>query len=256
MSAEPDRMTTLEKLKPLTVVETAWPPSVRDAAFERVLSGAAKEIPVPPRRRLLIAAAVTVILIASGVGVAAAGGLLPETFTRELAFWTSETQGGVDIQKAQRVAQGPGPDGSVLSVWAATGKDGTTCVSPMFEMPGELDRPAPKNPHLLGGQCATPVQQQQDGGFGGVSGGGPDKRGIAVMWGPMGRAVRGELHLSDGSVRPAISAERNFFFWYLADDHAEPPVLIGYDSAGRVVGRAQIPDLVTRPTMAVSGPRR
>jgi hypothetical protein len=57
--------------------------------------------------------------------------------------------------------------------------------------------------------------------------------------------VRAELHLSDGSVRSAGSAEGYFFFWYLADSQVDPPVLVGYDRAGHVVSKQRLANLLT-----------
>lgn len=243
-----DPMTVLERIKPTAAVADAWPPADRAAALERVLAATATNPPAVPRpsvrRRVLVTAALTAVLVPSGVGVAAAGGVLPESFVRELSWWTAETDGGVDVQTARRVAQAPGPDGRVLSVWAATGKDGTVCMSPMFEAPGALDRPAPADFHLAGGECPT-ADQQQGQPFGTVSGS-ADDRGIHTMWGPAGKAVRADLLLPDGTVRAAVPAQGQFFLWYLADRRVDSPVLVGYDSAGHVVARRQLPNLVAQ----------
>jgi hypothetical protein len=245
MNKENDMTRTLEKIRPDTTVAHQWPASARDAALERTLA-ATTATPVvaarsPRRRRALVTAALTVGLVSSGVGVAGATGVLPESFTNELSFWTTETDGDVDVETAQRVAQAPGPDGTVLSVWAATAANGTTCVSPLFEPPGELDRPAPTDFYLSGGECST---HDARGGFGNL-GGSADERGIHTMWGPAGGAVTAELQFPDGTVRPALSAEDMFFFWYLADERTDPPVLVGYDTAGQVVETMTLPNLVT-----------
>jgi hypothetical protein len=238
-------MNLLEKLRPVTAVDEQWPAAARKAALERLLLAAAAEpMPAarrPRRRRLLLTAALTAGIVAAGAGVATAGGLLPDSFTGPLSFWTSETDGAVDVQSARRVAQAPGPDGLVLSVWSARSADGTTCIAQMFEPPGPLDRPAPTNFDLNGGQCARPepVEVPPFGSKGGTS----DARGIHTMWANAGNATRAELRLPDGSVRPAPLAEGHFFFWYEANAHVAPPTLIGYDAAGKVVAEERLPDL-------------
>lgn len=240
-----DTMTILEKLRPVTTVDDHWPAVARAAALERLLVAA--DTPAPPprrshRRRVLVTAALAVGLVTSAGGIAAAGGLLPESFTGPLSFWTSETDGAIDVQTARRVGQAPGPDGKVLSVWAAKGPDGTTCIAPMFEPPGDIDRPAPADFQLAGGQCAKPGL----GSFG-DGGGSADDKGTHTKWADAGNAVRAELRFSDGSVRPALYAEGMFFFWYLANDDVDPPTLVGYDAAGNVVAERPQPNLLTPP---------
>lgn len=131
----------------------------------------------------------------------------------------------------------------MLSVWASTGDNGTLCVSPMFEAPGDLARPAPTDVQLGGGQCANLDQRDQP--FGTMSGP-ADERGFHMMWGSAGKAVRAELRLHDGSVRAAVPAEGMFFVWYLADHHVDAPVLLGYDAGGRVVTERQLPNLIAQ----------
>ncbi|MEJ3743049.1 hypothetical protein WEI85_07170 [Actinomycetes bacterium KLBMP 9797] len=235
---------TLEKLRPATTVDNLWPAPARDAALERLLATAASPQQLAPRprrgRRVLATAALTLGLVASGVGVAGAAGVLPESFTRELSFWASETKGGVDVGNARRVAQTPGPDGTVLSLWAASGTDGTTCVSALFEPPGPLDRPAPSDFRGTGGHCTRPQDRQRGLRFG-SGGGSSTPSGVHTWIVAAGDAVRAELRLATGSTRPVPSAEGVFFFWYLADEHTDPPVLAGYDAAGRAVQGPPLP---------------
>lgn len=247
MTNHRDVVTVVEKLRPVTTVEDRWPASARHAALERLLIAAADSSPEPSRpsrgRRVLLTTGLTVALVSSGAGIAAATGHLPESFTRSLSFWATETDGTVDVQTARRVAQAPGPDGKVLSVWSAKGRDGRTCIAPLFEAPGALDRPAPANFTLAGGQCANANPRPEPFGNGGGS---ADDRGIHTMWVTAGNAVRGELRLSDGTVRPALYAEGMFFIWYLASENVDPPVLVGYDAAGNVVAEDPQPNLTTR----------
>jgi hypothetical protein len=233
--------TILEKLRPVTAVDDEWPPAAREAALERLLLEPAATAPAPRRPRLLVTAGLTAAIFAVGAGVATAGGLLPESFTGSLSFWTNETGGGVDVQTARRVAQAPGPDGTVLTVWSARSADGTVCVAPMFEAPGPLERPAPADFRLAGGQCG-PADIRSQPVFG-STGGSSTPEGIHTMWASAGGAVRAELRLTDGSVRPALAAESMFFFWYEANERVAPPTLVGYDSAGKVVGERPLPDL-------------
>jgi hypothetical protein len=248
MTPERD-ITLLEKLRPVTTVDDHWPHPAREAALRRLLAAAdSPAIPRRPgrRRRLLVTAALTTGLVAAGAGVATAGGLLPESLSGSLSFWSSETGGAIDVQTARRVAQAPGPDGTVLSVWSARGRDGTVCIAQMFEAPGPLDRPAPADFDLNGGQCAPPDLRTSDAPFG-SSGGTSDDRGIHTMWTSAGNATRAELRLADGSVRPALPAEGQFFFWYEANDGVEAPTLVGYDAAGKVLAERPLPDLAKPP---------
>jgi hypothetical protein len=254
MTNNGDKMTILEKLKPVTTVDDQWPAPARDAALEQLLIAAADNRPQSRRRsrkrRILVTAALTAVLVSSGAGIAAAGGLLPDSFTKPLSFWTTETGGAVDVQTARRVAQGPGPDGKVLSVWSAKSQDGTTCIAPMFEPPGDLDRPAPTDFKLAGGQCAPADLPPQSFGDGGGS---MDRRGIHTMWAAAGNATRAELRLPDGTVRPAVQAEGLFFFWYLATETVDPPTLVGYDAAGKVVAEHALPNMSTPERTGIGG---
>jgi hypothetical protein len=222
-----DPLDTLRKLKPVATVDPA--------ALDRLLAATAATPPRRPRRTRL---AVTAALLASGVAVAGATGMLPRSFTETLSFWQSETGGAVTAGNARRLAQQPGPDGQVLSVWSATGSDGTTCVSALYEPPGPLDRPAPADFHSAGGQC-SPAAPEPFGNLGGSA----TEAGVHTMWATAGPAVRAELHLPDGSRRPAVPAAGFFFCWYAAGPGAGTPLLVGYDAGGQVVGTEQMPNL-------------
>jgi hypothetical protein len=243
------KLTTLEKLRPATTVANCWPAAARDAVLERLLQATADSPPPvrvrPRRRRLLLTAALTAGLLTSGAGIATAGGLLPDSFIGPLSFWAKETGGAVDVQTARRVAQAPGPDGTVLSVWSARSEDGTTCIAPMFESPGPLDRPAPTDFRLAGGNCERKSDLDRGSGNGPFDrvGGSSDDRGIHTMWAAAGGVPRAELRLADGTMRPALLAEGQFFFWYLADERVDPPTLVGYDAAARVVAERPLPNL-------------
>lgn len=240
MNTDDRAMAILENLRPTSTVDKAWPASDREAALERVLASSAPPLAAPSRRRrrVLLTTAVTAALLATGAGVATANGVLPESFTNEISFWASETKGGVDVDNARRVAQGPGPDGKVLTIWAATGADGTTCVSPMYEEPGDLDRPAPANVPITGGTCTQDTRKEPFGTFGGSK----NEQGIQTWFGSDGGVARAELRLADGTVRPAIHAAGMIFFWYREDDSVAQPVIVGYDAAGHEVHRMQMHD--------------
>jgi hypothetical protein len=186
-----------------------------------------------------LVAALAAALVGSATGIAGAAGLLPESFTGPLAFWERETNGGIDVQTARRVAQAPGPDGTVLSVWSARAADNTTCIAPMFEAPGPLDRPPPADFDLAGGQCSAAVSTVPFGTLGGST----DGRRTHTMWATAGQAVRAEVRMPDGSTRSALRAEGMFFLWYVADAHTPAPVLVGYDGAGRTIGPRPLPNL-------------
>lgn len=229
-----DPMDTLVRLRPASTVDTLWPEPRRVTTLERVMS----DQPAPARRRRLAVAVLAGGLVLAGVGAAATGGVLQ----RALSFWATETGGGVDAASARRVAQGPGPGGLVLSVWAAEGSDGTLCVSPLFEAPGDLARPAPADFALAGGECAPAAVRDEP--FGSSLGGSADAHGVHTMWGPAGAAARADVRLPDGTVRPAVVAMGMFFCWYEVDRAAAAPSLIGYDAGGGVVGEAPLPNLV------------
>lgn len=230
-----DPMELLERLRPTSAVHRHWPgdtpPPARPAQVRRART-----------RRLLVTAALTAALIGAGTGVAGAAGLLPESLTGPLRFWSSETGGDVDPGTARRVAQTPGPDGTVLSVWSARDARGATCVAPMFETPGPLDRPAPTDFRLAGGQCTPALPAEPFGNLGGSA----DEHGVHTMWVTAGDAVRAELRAPDGTTRPVLRAEGMFFLWYAADARTGPPALVGYDAAGDVVGRHPMPHLGRR----------
>ncbi|MGC4765233.1 hypothetical protein ACLQ20_20485 [Micromonospora sp. DT46] len=248
MTKDRDMMIVVEKLRPVTAVDDRWPASTREAALAHLLVNIAGDLPEAPprshRRRVVFTAALAAGLVASGASIAVAGGLLPESFTKPLSFWATETGGAVDVQTARRVAQAPGPDGTVLSVWSAKGQDGTTCIAPLFEPPGDLDRPAPTSFKLAGGQCTGAADRGTEPLS--TMGGSEDGGGIHTMWAAAGDAVRAELRLPDGSVRLAVRAEDVFFFWYLANESVDPPVLVGYDAAGKVVAERSPPNLRKR----------
>lgn len=124
--------------------------------------------------------------------------------------------------------------------WSGRGADGTVCVAPMFEAPGPVDRPAPADFRLAGGQCDRPDPRAE--GFASGLGGSSTAAGLRTTWATAGGAVRAELRLADGSVRPALFAKGKFFFWYQAEANVAPPTLVGYDAAGGVVGERQLPD--------------
>ncbi|GLY15832.1 hypothetical protein Kisp01_28470 [Kineosporia sp. NBRC 101677] len=238
-----NEQTQLEKLRPRTSVDELWPTPARNAAFERILE--ARSATKPPRRRgrLILAGALAAVLIPTGVGVATAQGLISGPLAEQLSFWSDHTDGAVNELNARRIAQGPGPEpGTVLSVWQATGADGTICYATVFEKAGPLDRPADTTPSWTTSACPT-AEQQAMSSFGNLGGG--SDGGIHTMVSAAGDAVRAELQFKDGSVREAIAAGANFAFWYQADEKVDPPELVGYDSAGEEVGRVELPNLVT-----------
>jgi hypothetical protein len=255
MPPDQDAVDTLARLRPVTVVENVWPAPARDAAFERVMQAArtpsrTSRNPRSSRWRLALAVVVTALLVGSGVSIAAAGGILPESFGHAFSFWKSETHGAVAARNARRVGQIPGPGREVLSLWVAAGKNGATCLSLLYEPPGPLGRPAPGRARSVGGECAT-ARQREGRTFGGLSASSPDSR-LYAMWGPMGEAARVELRLDDGSVRPAGSAAGYFFFWFRTDREPAPALVVGYDDAGQVVGRQAVPRLPMGPAQGAS----
>ncbi|WP_328468069.1 hypothetical protein OHA21_50760 [Actinoplanes sp. NBC_00393] len=218
---------TLRRMKPSATVDPG--------GLDRLLAAAAATPQKPDRRRLVLAGAAVGLVVSAG-----AAGLLPGSFTDSLSFWRSETGGGVTAESGRRLAQQTGPDGTVLTVWSATGTDGTTCVSALYETPGPLNRPAPADFHSAGGQC-TPAGGPAEP-FGSV-GGSAGQDGVHTMWGTAGTAARAELRFPDGSTRPALSAAGFFFCWYTADPSAPTPELVGYDADGHEVGRTPLPNL-------------
>ncbi|MBU2668924.1 hypothetical protein KOI35_35980 [Actinoplanes bogorensis] len=202
------------------------PSEPSEDALHRILSS-----PRAARRRtgkrFVVSIALAAGILASG---AAATGLLPRELTNALSFW------GDDARTAQRVAQEPGPDGRVLSVWRSRDDGGDVCIAPMFEGPGPLDRPAPRDFSLAGGQCTQPGAPVEP--FGNV-GGSSDGNGVHTMWITAGDAVRAELRSSDGSTRAALKAVDLFFVWY----RGGPATVVGFDASGAEIGRTTLPDL-------------
>jgi hypothetical protein len=229
-----DPLDTLRKLKPA--------PAVDPAALDHLLATVATTPPaLPPRRRRFgrRRLAVATALLASGVVVAGATGMLPRPFTDALSFWDSQSNGGISAGNATRIAQQPAPGGKVLSAWSATSEDGTTCISALYEPPGPLTRPAPTDVHSAGGQCNPPDAPAEP--FGNM-GGSADPTGLHTMWVTAGPATRAELHLPDGTERPALTAAGYFFCWYVAAPQDETPTLIGYDANGQEVNRFSLPN--------------
>ncbi|MEU4428001.1 hypothetical protein AB0F81_45885, partial [Actinoplanes sp. NPDC024001] len=146
-------------------------------------------------------------------------------------------------ESARRLAQQPGPGGTVLTVWSATGANGTTCVSALFEAPGPLSRPAPADFHSAGGQCSPAGPAEPFGNLGGSA----TPEGVHTMWATAGDAVTAEVRLPDGTRRPAIRAAGFFFCWYTIGPAGGRPQLVGYDAAGSVVGSTGMPDLTAPP---------
>lgn len=230
MSTERDPVEILDQLRPVSAVQEHWhgePPPRQPRV----------EIRRPHTRRVLLVSALVAALLVAGTGIAGAAGLLPDSFTRPLAFWSHETQGQIDVQNARRIAQEPGPNGTVLSVWSAHSAAGATCIAPMFEAPGPLDRPAPADFQLAGGQCTPHASGEPFGNLGASS----DQRNITTAWITAGKAVKADMQFRDGTTRPALKAEGMFFVWYAADPQTGPPKLIGYDVTGHVVGTTSLP---------------
>ncbi|GAA4588389.1 hypothetical protein BJY16_008546 [Actinoplanes octamycinicus] len=220
-----DRYELLTALRPAEAsLDRQWPEADRDVCLARVL---ATEPDAPPARRRLRRRAVIVSLaglgiFAAGIGVAGAAGRLPESFTRAFGSWQRDV--GVDPQRLERRAGVPGPDGTVFTVWVATGDNGITCVATAFETPGQPQRSDPN-----GATCAPSGRSAAFGDGLAING---DARAHTFDT-TAGDNVRAEVHLGDRTVLPTILVEGRFFGWY-PSTRVGAPELVAYDAAGRV----------------------
>lgn len=228
-------LTTLEKIRPDAHADELWPNHLQVAERDRIMA-TSTDPAVPPARRRRAGAIglVAAITVAGGVGVAAAGGLMPKAFTDAYSGWlTYPDSSGVDPAAAERIASIPGPDGTVMSVFVAHGTDGTRCVAPVFESPADAEQPGPSNFTGLGNYCRPAT----DTGPFGQGGGGWVVPGGFAYDAAAGNAVRAELHTSSGEVFPTMLVEGRFFGWFPMPDGAPMATLVGYDADGNIIGR-------------------
>lgn len=236
-----DLLTSLEKMRPDPNADKAWPKRMRDAERDRIMAtSTGPAVPAVRRRRAGAIAFVAAIAAAGGVGVAAAGGLMPKAFTDAYAGWlTYPDSSGVNPADAERIASIPGPDGTVMSVFVAHGTDGTTCVAPVFESAADTEQAGPADFTKLMNYCRPDTDT---GPFGQGRGGWVGRSGSFTYFtydAAAGDAVRAELHTRSGEVLPTVLVEGRFFGWFPLPDGVPTATLVGYDADGNVIGRIE-----------------
>jgi hypothetical protein len=230
MNPTQDPYDLLTSLRPNRSVDDAWPPEQRDACLDRVLADSPAFVaPRPPRlrRRTAVVLLAAIGLFAAGSGVAAAGGRLPEWFTRPFSSWKHDV--GVDPQTVVRVAGIPGPDGSVFTVWTARGANGVVCVASGFESRQSASSAVPTHFDANGATCAPAGRTTAFGDGLAIN---ADQRRHTFDVGA-GDKVRAEVHLGDGTVLPVAHVEGYFLGWYPSAHTGTAPELVAYDAAGR-----------------------
>ncbi len=239
-----DLLATVAKIRPDAHADDLWPKPLQVAERERIMATAVLPVVPPTRRRRTGAVAlVAAISAVGGVGVAAAGGLMPKAFTDAYANWLDYPHSsGVNPATAERVASIPGPDGTVFSVFVAHGADGWRCIAPVFESAADAEQPGPVNFTELGDSCVpasnskTFVDAVGSESFGDGAGFFVDPNGF-IYDAAAGAAVRAELHTATGEILPTVLAEGRFYGWGPLPPGSPRPTLVGYDAEGNVIGR-------------------
>lgn len=235
MNTSRDRFDTLVALRPQTSVEQAWPAAERAAAHDRIVALAAGAPAGFHRRRwtkrVTVVALLTGALIPVGLGVAAAGGILPG-FSHYYSTWKTDV--GVDPATATRAATAPGPDGAVFAVWTAKG-NGKECFAPLFETPHSTATPDPSTFEGSGSSCAPIGQKHAFGDSRAVNG--DDMKATYEV--SAGDTARAELKLPDGTRRPAVQVKGRYFGWYTTGVNRTAE-LIAYNTNGTVAGTVEL----------------
>lgn len=232
-----DLLTRLEEMRPHPYTGEVWPKHEQEAARDRIMATSTAPV-VPAIRRRRVGAIVfgAALTAAGGVGVAAAGGLMPKAFTDAYSNWSTYPDNtGVNPADAERIASIPGPNGTVMSVYVARGTDGTRCVAPVFESRTDAEQPGPSDFTGLVDYCRPATDT---GPFGqGRGGWSISESGVFAYDAAAGDAVRAELHTKSGEVFPTVLVEGRFFGWFPLPDGAPMATLVGYDANGNVIGR-------------------
>jgi hypothetical protein len=187
-------------------------------------------------RRWLLAGAAGVGLLGAGGGLALAGGV------RSDLFLGLEHNGFYDARSetARQLVVTPGPGSTSLVLAFADATDHGWCVA-MYK----LGTPTPTDLGSLGGACGGPVGGPDWLRFAGASmvNSGEDIGGaenITMFGVHVPGAARARVVLQDGSVVP-VSVGQHWAAGYLTTEQvAQNPVLVGYDTDGREVGRTGI----------------
>ncbi|WP_433604921.1 hypothetical protein [Prescottella agglutinans] len=232
-------LTTLEQMRPDAHADEIWPKHIQEAERDRIMAtSTGPVVPEARRRRVGTIALIAAITTAGGVGMAAAGGLMPKAFTDAYSGWlTYPDSSGVNPAAAERIASIPGPHGTVMSVFVAHGTDGTRCVAPVFESVADTEQAGPANFTGLYHYCrpATDTGPFGQGGGGEVI----SESGVFAYDAAAGNAVRAELHTDAGEVFPTVLVEGRFFGWFPLPDGAPIATLVGYDANGNVISRTR-----------------
>lgn len=231
-----DLLTTLDKLRPDTEADELWTHQLRAIAHDRIVATPTDSLVSDTHRRKIG----TIVLVAAiattgGIGVAAAAGLMPKSFTDAYAHWQNyPASNGIDPDTAERIASLPGPDGTVFSIFAAQNADGWRCVAPVFESVADSEHPGPADFTKLGDSCRQadpPAGVPDPNAFG--NGAGIMVEGANFVYDAgAGEAVRAELHTVSGQNLPAMLAEDRFYAWGPISLAYPEPVLVGYYADG------------------------
>lgn len=235
MNTSRDRFDTLVALRPRSIVEQTWPAAERAAAHDHIVALAA-DGPVASHRwrwskRVTVVALLTGALVPAGLGVAAAGGALPD-FSHYFSFWKSDA--GVDPATATRAATAPGPDGTVFAVWTARGR-GMECFAPLFETPHSAATPDPSEFQGSGSSCAPIGLKNAFGATRAITG--DDTKATYEV--SAGDTARAELKLPDGTRRPAVQVKGRYFGWY-TNGLNRTVDLVAYNTDGTVAGTVEL----------------
>ena len=221
----------LEELRPDPVaLDPAWSHEV----LTRVLSDHGHVTTTRPARRRVVVVGVAVAATSiAGVGVAAANGLMPHSFTAAYSGWQHWPGHAADPATAERVATAPGPDGTVFSVLSTGHGAADSCRTAVLESAESARQPLPGEFTDIYGDFCSDAPTLPD--FGGVSVSYQDvAAGYTVS---AGDAVRAEVRTPDGQAYPALLVEGDFWGWF---PRSARPTLVGFAADGSVVGTVHL----------------
>ncbi len=235
----PDPLATLTALRPTSSVAYACP--AQPPAHPPLTRSPAGTRPRPQHRTAGRIAAVTAavgLTLTGGVGLAAATGLLPDSFTHAFSYW-ADPAAGVDPGSAVRVGTAPGPGASVFTVVEGRNSDGRKCIAPLFETTASSRQPGPSVFQENGSSCFNAPPTEAFAAYSQVNAN-AETHTFSV---PAGRATAAQVRLDDGTVLATVFAEGQFFGWFPTQPGTAAPVITGYDQTGQVVGAAALPQL-------------
>ena len=171
----------------------------------------------------------------SGAGIAAAAtGLTPQVFTDAFAGWKHwPGNDDADPATAVRVAEAPGPAGTVFSVLSTGGENGYGCRTAVFESAESAAEPAPSSfAGVYGDFCSSGPTFPTFGGAGVTF----DELAATYVV-SAGDAVRAVVSTPDGTTYPALLVGGDFWGWF---PKSADPTLVAYAADGSVVGKVKL----------------